>query len=99
MLRKTNDQLADKSCKLLEKAEKKQLEPSLDGSHETENRPVFLWEHYCFERNTSLKEGSLHHTETQRKHNHEFLRQDQEKLAARIKLNRSGFVDGKRGFR
>lgn len=58
MLRKTNDQLADKSCKLLEKAEKKRLEPSLDGSHETENgvlcsygstiaskeTPVWRWE-------------------------------------------------------
>lgn len=37
MLVKTNDQIADKSCKLLEKAEKKRLQPSLDGSHKTEN--------------------------------------------------------------
>lgn len=45
MLRKTNDQLADKSCKLLEKAEKKQLEPSSDGSHEDwKQGPVLLWE-------------------------------------------------------
>lgn len=65
MLRKTNDQLADKSCKLLEKAEKKQLEPSSDGSHEDwKQGTVFLWEHYCFERNSSLQEGSLHPTET-----------------------------------
>lgn len=45
MLRKTNDQLADKSCKLLEKAEKKQLEASSDGSHEDwKQGTVFLWE-------------------------------------------------------
>lgn len=43
---------------------------------------------YCFERNSSLQEGSLH--------NCEFLRQGQEKSAERIKQSHSSaFVDGK----